>query len=136
MVEPAAMTEPKLVKAADLRLDDIGTFAWDPSHNDKLLSVSDDGLTVTWGPRKPTYEGKHYPPVWAPIRTRARFHSGKFRWDFVIDEMAERQIGIAERMISISACQVRNWHEAGPHLARPPRFAESAAILDGTLVAW
>jgi hypothetical protein len=32
--------------------------------------------------------------VWVPASTRARLHSGKFRWDFVVEEMACAQIGI------------------------------------------
>jgi hypothetical protein len=37
---------------------------------------------------------KHYPPVWVPASTRSRLHSGRYQWDFVIDELARAQIGI------------------------------------------
>jgi hypothetical protein len=86
--------EPTLLKATKLAVEDIGTFEWDASHNADLLTVSNHGQTIEWGPRKPQYSGKHYPPVWVPASTRAGLHSGYFQWDFVIDELARAQIGI------------------------------------------
>jgi hypothetical protein len=73
---------------------DLGTLTWDASHNSETLSVGDEGLSVSWGPRKPTYQGRYYPPAWVPIRTQAHLHSGTFVWDFVVEEMANAQIGI------------------------------------------
>jgi hypothetical protein len=88
----AAEKQPELVRATDLSRDDVGSFAWDPSHNAHVLTVS--GPSVEWGARKVTYQGKLYPPAWVPIRTLARLHSAAFRWDFVVDEMANRQVGV------------------------------------------
>ena len=87
------MTEPALRKASEFDEPDVGTLTWDATHNSGVLSVSDDGLTVEWGPRKPVYEG-HYPPVWVPIRTEAHLHSATFSWDFVVEDMMNAQIGV------------------------------------------
>lgn len=86
--------EPALLKATALAVTDIGSFEWDATHNADLLTVSNDGRTIEWGPRKPQYTGKHYLPAWVPGSTRSRLHSGYFQWDFVIDELAGAQIGI------------------------------------------
>src|SRR6516165_4053453 len=71
------MSEPTLRKASDFDERDVGTLTWDASHNPELLTVSADRLSVTWGPRKPTYQGA-YPPAWVPIRSEAHLHSGIF----------------------------------------------------------
>src|SRR5262245_16564624 len=86
--------EPSLLKAAAFAVADRGAFEWDSGHNADLLTVSNNGLTIEWGPRKPQYTGKYYPPAWVPASTRSRLHSGRFQWDFVIDEMAGAQLGI------------------------------------------
>ena len=93
MSEPSAR-EPALLRAASLAETDRGVFEWNPDHNSDLLTVSDGGRTIEWGPRKPEYKGTYYPPAWVPASTRAHLHSGKFQWDFVVDEMARAQIGI------------------------------------------
>jgi hypothetical protein len=85
---------PSLLKATTLAASDLGTFAWDAAHNDDILTVSADGMTVRWGPRKPQNTAKHYPPAWVPATTRARLHSGRYRWDFVVDELAGAQLGV------------------------------------------
>jgi hypothetical protein len=87
-------SEPVLLKASDLSESDIGSFEWDPVHNCDLLTVSKNGQTIEWGPKKPEYRGKYYPPAWVPASTRTHVHSGDFRWDFVVEEMASRQIGV------------------------------------------
>lgn len=87
-------SEPALLKASDLSESDIGSFEWDPTHNSHILTVSNNGKTIEWGPRKPEYTGKLYPPAWVPATTLAHLHSGEFRWDFVVEEMASCQIGI------------------------------------------
>jgi hypothetical protein len=92
MSGPAA-PEPSLLKATAVAMKDRGAFEWDAEHNADTLSVSNSGRTIEWGPRKPEYEGM-YPPAWVPAQTRARLHSGRFQWDFVVEEMAEGQIGI------------------------------------------
>ncbi len=93
MHQPTA-AEPALVRATALSESDIGSFQWNTSHNAHLLTFSNDGHTVEWGPRKPEDQGKHYPPAWAPASTLSKLHSGRFRWDFVVEEMGNAQIGI------------------------------------------
>ena len=90
----AAGGEPALLKATTLAKTDRGTFKWDGNHNSDLLTVSNSGQTIEWGPRKPEYSGKYYPPAWIPASTRAHLHSGTFQWDFVIEEMGCAQIGL------------------------------------------
>jgi hypothetical protein len=87
------MTEPVLRNAADFAEGDVGALKWDAAHNASVLTVSDEARCVAWGPRKPEND-KHYPPAWVPIRSEAHLHSGTFAWDFVIDELAGRQIGV------------------------------------------
>jgi hypothetical protein len=87
------MTEPSLRRASEFAERDIGRLIWDPTHNPDLLSFSDDRRTVEWGPRRPTFKGP-YPPAWVPIRSRAHLHSATFKWDFVVEEMADAQIGV------------------------------------------
>jgi hypothetical protein len=87
------MSEPTLRRAFDFDERDVGTLTWDASHNADLLTVSGDGLTVSWGPPKPTYKDQ-FPPAWVPIRSEAHLHSGTFEWDFVVEEMASAQIGV------------------------------------------
>ena len=87
------MSEPTLSTASDFDERDIGTLTWDANHNSDVLTVSTDRLGVTWGPRKPAWEGE-YPPAWVPIRSEAHLHSGIFEWDFVVEEMASGQIGL------------------------------------------
>ena len=86
-------TRPSLLRATSLDESDLGAFTWDSAHNADLLSYSDDLRTVHWGPRKAEYQGL-YPPAWVPVRTRLHLHSGRFRWDFVVEEMADAQIGV------------------------------------------
>jgi len=86
--------EPGLLQAESFSPTDHGTMEWNPDHNADLLTVSNAGKTVTWGPRKPEYTGKYYPPSWVPATTLCYLHSGRFTWDFVVNEMSKRQIGI------------------------------------------
>jgi len=86
-------TPPKLLRATSLDESDIGSFEWNAKHNADLLTVSRGGMTIEWGSRKWGHTG-HYPPAWVPASTRAHLHSGTFRWDFVVDVLAKRQIGI------------------------------------------
>lgn len=85
---------PTLLNATVLAPSDHGTFEWDADHNGDLLTISNEGRTIGWGPRKPEYAGQFYPPSWVPASTRARLHSGRFRWDFSIDELAGAQLGV------------------------------------------
>ncbi len=93
MVQPP-VPEPILLKAAALSETDIGSFEWNIHHNTDLLTISNNGQTIEWGPRKPQYKGKYYPPAWVPASTLSHLHSGRFQWDFVVEEMANAQIGI------------------------------------------
>ena len=47
--------EPELLKATALAPTDWGAFEWDAGHNADLLTVSNGGRTIEWGPRKPQY---------------------------------------------------------------------------------
>lgn len=85
---------PQLLQARNLSQGDIGDYTWDPDHNADLLTVSSAGKTLEWGSRKPTYRGVQYPPAWVPAKTLLLLHSGSFRLDFIVDEMASRQIGL------------------------------------------
>jgi hypothetical protein len=89
-----SIREPALLRATAFAAADRGSFEWDAGHNADLLTVSNNGQTIEWGPRKPQYSGKYYPPAWVPAATRSRLHSGQFQWDFVIDELAGAQLGI------------------------------------------
>ena len=89
-----AAREPQLMKAEWLSPDDRGCMQWNPDHNSDLLTVSNAGMTIEWGPRKPEYTGIRYPPIWVPASTMCQLHSGRFSWDFTVNEMAKRQIGI------------------------------------------
>jgi hypothetical protein len=87
------MAEAKLRKAMELEERDLGTLTWDTRCNPDTLTFSDDRLSVMWGPRKPAYEGA-YPPAWVPVESEAHLHGGIFTWDFLVEEMAEAQIGL------------------------------------------
>jgi len=86
--------QPALLNAIAVAESDVGSCEWDRDHNADLLLVSSDGQTIEWGPRKPKYKAEFYPPAWVPASTRLRLHSGNFRWDFVVEEMARGQIGV------------------------------------------
>src|ERR1041384_4807137 len=94
MMSPDSTREPVLLKATTFAVADIGSFEWDAGHNADLLTVFNNGLTIEWGPRKPQYTGKYYPPAWVPASTRCQLHSACVQWDFVIEELASAQIGI------------------------------------------
>lgn len=92
------MTEPRghapvLLKAADLVESDIGVCEWNREHNADLLTVSQDGRVVEWEKGKRKNEGK-LPPAWVPASTRLRLHSGRYRWDYIVENMGPAQIGI------------------------------------------
>jgi hypothetical protein len=93
-VSESSAPEPTLLQATSLPETDRGAFEWNPDHNSHILTVSNNGRTIEWGPRKPENNAKFYPPAWVPASTRSHLHSGTFQWDFVIDEMASAQLGI------------------------------------------
>ena len=86
--------EPILLQSTTISETNIGLFQWDTDHNADLLTISNNGQTIEWGTMKPQYKGKLYPPAWVPASTLSHLHSGRFQWDFVVEEMANRQIGI------------------------------------------
>lgn len=45
------------------------------------------------GTEETGYEAK-YDPCFVPASTSSHLHGGSFEWDFIVDEMAGRQIGI------------------------------------------
>ena len=85
---------PTLLSATALAESDVGSCEWDVDQGSSLLSVSNKGLTIEWGPRKPECKGKLRTPAWVPAPTRLHLHSGTFRCDFVVEEMASAQIGV------------------------------------------
>jgi hypothetical protein len=91
---PALNEQPSLLKATTLSAKDIGLFKWDSNYNPDLLTISNNEQTIEWGPRKPQYKAKYYPPAWVPALTLSHLHSSRFQWDFVVEEMANAQIGI------------------------------------------
>jgi hypothetical protein len=92
MVQPAAH-EPMLLNATSLLETDKGSFEWNANHNADLLTISNNGQTIEWDSVKQQSRAGYY-PVWVPASTLSHLHSGKFQWDFVVEEMANRQIGI------------------------------------------
>jgi hypothetical protein len=59
---------------------------WDERHTQKPLTISKDGLTLSWDSDSKA--------VWLGSQTAGRLSNGVFTWDFKIEEIAERQIGI------------------------------------------
>jgi hypothetical protein len=84
---------PVLLNAIGFDDSDIGSLEWNRTHNAKRLTVTNEGLTIEWDPRKrrPKEEGR---PVWIPASTSLHLHSGSFRWDFVVERMGKCQIGV------------------------------------------
>jgi len=85
--------EPSLLKATALAETNTGDFKWHPSCNKDLLVITNEGITIEWELNSPRYDGK-YLPLWVSAPTCLQLHSGKYRWDFVVDEMACAQIGL------------------------------------------
>lgn len=92
MTEPPGRV-PVLLKAADIDESDIGVCEWNREHNAHLLTVSQDGLMVEWEKGRRKAEGK-LPPAWVPASTRLHLHSGSYKWDFIVENMRQAQIGI------------------------------------------
>src|SRR5262245_7341963 len=59
---------------------------WDDQHTQKPLSISEDGYTLSWN--------NDSKAVWLGSQTTGRLAKGVFTWDFKIEEIAERQIGV------------------------------------------
>lgn len=86
--------QPSLLEASAFAESDLGTCEWDRERNADIVTVSADGKTIEWGPKKPEYTAKIYPPSWVPAVTRMKLHSGRFQWTFSVEEMADAQIGL------------------------------------------
>src|SRR5262245_45840701 len=83
---------PTLLMADGFADHDIGELRWNLEHNRDLLTFTNDGRTAEWHSRQRAADEPQL--AWVAASTCLRLHSGRFRWDFVVDEMASRQIGI------------------------------------------
>ena len=79
------------VEATRYKQDNIGQFQWNSELNSDYLTLSNNNLTIEWDVEK---GDKERPPAWIPASTDIMLHSGKFSLDFIVDEMADAQIGI------------------------------------------
>jgi len=102
--------EPVLLKASELAESDVGLWEWDPDQTSDLISISNGGRTIDWSPREVpvvsrwrslfsrqgsgSKKAEVHHPAWIHASTRLRLHSGRFQWDFVVEEMAGAQIGV------------------------------------------
>jgi hypothetical protein len=57
------------------------------------LTISNDGSTLFWVSDK-REEGEKYDPAWLASQTTARLWRGIFAWDFKIESLARRQLGV------------------------------------------
>ena len=95
---PGSAERPALLRADAFEESDIGSCEWDRGHNPDLLTVSNGGRTVGWEKKKRD-EGKLKLLAWVPASTRLHLHSGNYRWDFVVDNMAKAQIGVGYMLL-------------------------------------
>jgi hypothetical protein len=94
--------EPHLLNATTLSEADVGTCAWDSPSKSPLIDLSGDRQTVEWrvyrnaGGTSSDHapEASPFTPAWIPVPTQMRLHSGNYSLDFVVEEMARRQIGV------------------------------------------
>jgi hypothetical protein len=59
---------------------------WDRQNTQEPLAISSDGLTLSWDSDKGF--------AWLGAQTTGRLSGGVFTWDFQIDSIAGRQIGV------------------------------------------
>jgi hypothetical protein len=59
---------------------------WDRAHTQEPLTISEDGLTLSWDSDKQF--------AWLGSQTTGRLSGGVFTWDFRINAIAKRQIGV------------------------------------------
>lgn len=83
----------ELLSASDLPRGAHGTWGWDVGFNTQDLEYSANSLAAVWRHRHQEPEDVG-PRLWVPVQSRARLHSGNFRWDFVISQMGQAQIGV------------------------------------------
>jgi hypothetical protein len=79
--------EPKLANAITYKEGDIGEVKWNIEHNKDSLIFSNNNQTIEWNP-------KNGQTAFLPATTSLHLHSGKFVWDFNIEEMSSAQIGV------------------------------------------
>jgi len=82
--------QPSLLHAGTLAEDDIGQLKWNSDHNGDRLAITNNGQTIQWKVRNKAEDDL----AWLPASTCLQLHSGHFRWDFVVEEMASGQIGV------------------------------------------
>lgn len=89
--------QPQLLEAQNFSADDIGKLGWDTEHSSDYLHFSEDGLTSHWDPN--AEKKAEYDPSWITASTQLSLHSGRFSWDFAIENMGGAQIGIGFLLI-------------------------------------
>jgi tetratricopeptide (TPR) repeat protein len=63
---------------------------WNRSAVQTPLRIADDGVTLSWPPG----EGGAKPPPWLRAEATAQLSNGRFRWEFAVEVLGERQIGV------------------------------------------
>lgn len=84
---------PELLSASQLPREARGTWGWDSCFNTQDLEYSANGLAAVWRQRQQE-PGDVGPRLWVPVQSRARLHSGDFRWNFLVKNMAGAQLGV------------------------------------------
>lgn len=84
---PKNNVQPQLANAMTYKIGDIGKVEWNIEHNKNSLIFSSDNQTMEWNP-------KNGQTVFLPATTALHLHSGKFTFDFNIEEMNSAQIGV------------------------------------------
>lgn len=79
--------QPKIANAMIYKEGDIGKAEWDIEHNKESLLFSNNNQTVEWNP-------KNGQIAFLPATISLHLHSGKFIFDFNIEEMNSAQIGV------------------------------------------
>lgn len=59
---------------------------WDPANTQEDLTILNDGCTLAW--RRDSVAS------WLASQTTARLAGGSYSWDFIIEDIADRQIGV------------------------------------------
>ena len=68
------------------------------------MKITNDGVTIEWLSR--LKEGAKYQISWMPVVTRLYLHSGRYRWDFVVEEMGEGQIIFCEDFYQMTIIRI------------------------------
>ena len=64
---------------------------WDPASTQEDLTILNDGRTLAW--RRDSVAS------WLGSQTTARLAGGSYSWDFIIEEIADRQIGVGIMLV-------------------------------------